>query len=178
MFLQGAPIDLFGVGERLITASSEPVFGGVYKLAAVEKDGEIVPKIKISDNVSKITTPCFKDLYRLYDRASGKAIADVVTLFGEEIDDQKPYELFDPQYTWKRKTVTDFRARKLRVQLFKNGKPVYQSPALAEIKKNCALQLETLWDEVKRFENPHNYYVDLSQRLWEHKEALIKKNKV
>lgn len=178
MFLQGAPIDLFGVGERLITASSEPVFGGVYKLAAVEKDGEIVPKIKISDNVSKITTPCFKDLYRLYDRASGKAIADVVTLFGEEIDDQKPYELFDPQYTWKRKTVTDFRARKLRVQLFKNGKPVYQSPALAEIKKNCALQLETLWDEVKRFENPHNYYVDLSQRLWEQKEALIKKNKV
>ena len=178
MFLQGAPIDLFGVGERLITASSEPVFGGVYKLAAVEKDGEIVPKIKISDNVSKITTPCFKDLYRLYDRASGKAIADVVTLFGEEIEDQKPYELFDPQYTWKRKTVTDFRARKLRVQLFKNGKPVYQSPALAEIKKNCALQLETLWDEVKRFENPHNYYVDLSQRLWEQKEALIKKNKV
>lgn len=178
MFLQGAPIDLFGVGERLITASSEPVFGGVYKLAAVEKDGQVIPKIKISDNVSKITTPGFKDLYRLYDKETGKAIADVVTLFGEEIDDGSPFELFDPQYTWKRKTVTNFRAQRLRVQLFKQGMSVYKSPALPDIRAYCQSQLDTLWDEVKRFENPHNYYVDLSQALWDKKEALIKRNRI
>lgn len=178
MFIQGAPIDLFGVGERLITASSEPVFGGVYKLSAMEKGGQVIPKIKISDNVSKITTPGFKDLYRLYDKETGKAIADVVTLFGEEIDDTKPYELFDPQYTWKRKTVTDFRAQRLRVQLFQKGKPVYKSPPLTDVKAYCQSQLDTLWDEVKRFENPHNYYVDLSQALWDKKQELIKKNRI
>ena len=177
MLLQGAPIDLFGVGERLITASSDPVFGGVYKLCAIESHGRILPKIKISNNVSKITTPCFKNLYRLFDTASGKAIADVITLFDEKIDDSSPYVIFDPQFTWKRKTVTGFNEIPLRVQLFQNGKLVYTPPGLQRIQTYCTSQLETLWDEVKRFENPHNYYVDLSQKLWDTKDTLIKERR-
>ena len=173
MLAQGACVDSFGVGERLITSSSEPVFGGVYKLAAIEKNGEMIPKIKISENVAKITTPCFKELWRLYDNETGKAIADVITLFDEEIDDSKPYEIFDPQFTWKRKLVTDFKAVKIRKKIFEKGKPVYESPSISEIKNFCSEQLETLWDEVKRFENPHNYYVDLSDELWKIKNSLL-----
>ncbi len=173
--MQGACIDMFGVGERLITSKSEPVFGGVYKLAAVERNGEIVPKIKVSENVEKITNPGFKQVYRLYGRTSGKAIADVLTLHDEEIDDTKPYEIFDPEYTWKRKTVTDFRAEKLLIPVFEKGKCVYQSPDIHTIKRFCAEQVETLWDEVKRFENPHRYYVDLSEDLWQIRQTLLKK---
>lgn len=173
MLLQGAKVDSFGVGERLITAASTPIFGGVYKLVAVEEEGEIVPKIKLSENVTKITTPGFKTTWRLLDRASGKAIADVVTGFEEKIDDKKPYTIFDPEHTWKRKTVTNFVARPLLVPVFEKGKCVYASPSVDEIKTYCAEQVGTLWDEVLRFENPHEYYVDLSQQVWEQKQRLL-----
>ena len=173
MLMQGAKVDSFGVGERLITAASDPVFGGVYKLAALEQDGRIVPRIKVSENVAKITNPDFKKVYRLYDRDTGKAIADVITRHDEVIDDSKPYEIFDPEHTWKRKTVENFRAALLQVPLFKNGQCVYKSPSVKEIKEFCARQVGTLWDEVLRFENPHNYYVDLSQTLWDEKQALL-----
>ncbi|MBQ1948118.1 MAG: nicotinate phosphoribosyltransferase [Clostridia bacterium] len=176
--MQGACIDLFGVGERLITSKSEPVFGGVYKLCAVEKDGEIIPKIKISENVLKITTPGFKSLWRLFSKTTGKAIADVITLHDEVIDDTKPYEIFDPEQTWKRKTVTDFVAKKIAVKIFENGKSVYTSPPLSEIRAYCLSQVDTLWDEVTRFENPHKYYVDLSQELWNMKQSMLKKHSV
>lgn len=173
---QGACINSFGVGERLITASSESVFGGVYKLSAVEKDGRIIPKIKISENVEKITNPDFKEVWRLYDRESGKAIADVITCAGEIIDDTKPYEIFDPDFTYKRKTVTDFSAVKLKKQIFKEGKCVYESPKTSEIRDFCKTQTDTLWDEVKRFENPHRYYVDLSEKLWNLKQEMLRRN--
>lgn len=176
--MQGACIDLFGVGERLITSKSEPVFGGVYKLCAVEKDGEIIPKIKISENVLKITIPGFKSLWRLFSKTTGKAIADVITLHDEVIDDTKPYEIFDPDQTWKRKTVTDFAAKKIAVKIFENGKSVYTSPSLSEIRAYCLSQVDTLWDEVTRFENPHKYYVDLSQELWDMKQSMLKKHSV
>ena len=175
MLMQGAKVDSFGVGERLITAASDPVFGGVYKLAALEQDGRIIPRIKVSENVAKITNPDFKKVYRLYDRDTGKAIADVITRHDEVIDDSKPYEIFDPEHTWKRKVVENFRAALLQVPLFKNGQCVYKSPSVKEIKEFCARQVDTLWDEVLRFENPHNYYVDLSQTLWDEKQALLSK---
>ena len=171
---QGACIDAFGVGERLITSESEPVFGGVYKLAAVEEsDGSITPKIKISENTSKITNPHFKTVYRLFDRKTGKALADQICLYNEEIDDEKPLEIFDPNYTWKRKTLSDFRAVKLMKQIFRDGKLVYELPPLDRIRSYCAEQMETLWDEVTRFENPHDYYVDLSEKLWNVKKELL-----
>ncbi len=173
MLRQGAPVDSFGVGERLITASSEPVFGGVYKVVSVNKNGTEIPKIKISENVAKITNPCFKNLYRLYDIDTNKAIADVITLFDEEIDDTKPYSIFDPEHTWKRKTITNFKAVKIRRKIFDKGNLIYKMPNIEEIKDRCKNQLETLWDEVKRFENPHTYYVDLSQKLWEEKQKLL-----
>ena len=174
---QGACIDSFGVGERLITSKSEPVFGGVYKLAAIEENGEIIPKIKVSENVSKITNPCFKNLYRLFANDTGKAIADVITLADEKIDSSKPYELFDPEHVWKRKTVSDFTAVELRRQIFADGKCVYDSPSLEEIRNNCREQLDKIWDEVKRFENPHEYYVDLSQPLWDIKYRLLSEHR-
>ena len=170
---QGACVDSFGVGERLITSRSEPVFGGVYKLSAVEEDGKIIPKIKVSENVEKITNPAFKQVWRLYDRDSGKALADVITLHDEEINDNEPYEIFDPEYTWKRKTVTNFRARKLMVKIFDKGRCVYESPDLHTIRDYCREQVDTLWEEVKRFENPHRYYVDLSQKLWDIRAKLL-----
>lgn len=174
MIFQGAQVDSYGVGERLITASSEAVFGGVYKLSAVEKDGRIVPKIKISENAAKITLPGVKIPWRLYDRKTGKAIADVITLNNEKIDDSEPYEIFDPTYTWKRKVVTDFVAKKLQVKIFENGRQVYESPSVREIAENRANQVDSLWDEVKRFENPHTYYVDLSEDLWSLRDSLLK----
>lgn len=170
---QGAKVDLLGVGERLITSRSEPVFGGVYKLCAIEEEGRIVPKIKVSENVGKITNPGFKAVWRLFDKESGKAIADVITLHDEVIEENRPYELFDPEFTWKRKTVSNFYARKLLVMLFDKGTCVYESPELADIRRYCQEQVETLWNEVKRFENPHEYYVDLSQPLWDMKEKLL-----
>ncbi len=173
MLIQGAQIDSFGVGERLITAASNPVFGGVYKIVAVEENGVPVPRIKLSENVQKITTPCAKKVYRLYDKATNKALADVITLIDEEIDDSKPFELFDPDYTWKRKTVTNYTARPLLVKIFENGQCCYNNPDIIDIKNYCNEQVETLWDEVKRFENPHTYYVDLSQKLWDEKHRLL-----
>ena len=174
---QDAKIDMFGVGERLITARSEPVFGGVYKLAAVEQDdGTILPKIKISENVGKITNPHFKKLYRFFGNDTGKAIADYLCLNDETVDDSKDMEIFDPEATWKTKTVYNFTAKELQVPIFVKGELVYQCPSLEEVRKYCLEQVDTLWDEVKRFDNPHTYYVDLSQKLWDIKYDLLKHN--
>ena len=171
---QGAVIDTFGVGERLITARSEPVFGGVYKLVAAEDEhGNILPKIKVSENVGKITTPHFKKVYRLIGNDTGKAIADYLCVHDEEVDDSRDLMIFDPDAIWKRKTVYNFTARELLVPIFKNGELVYKSPSLPEIRDYCRRELDTLWDEVKRFDNPHNYYVDMSQKLWNIKYALL-----
>ncbi len=175
MNAQGAKADIYGVGERLITASSEAVFGGVYKLSAIERKGEIIPKIKISENTAKITLPGVKIPWRLYDRDTGKAIADVITLGDEKIDSTEPYEIFDPVHTWKRKIVTNFVARKLQVKVFEKGRLVYENPSVKEIADYCTMQVESLWDEVKRFENPHTYYVDLSQKLWNLRHSMLTK---
>lgn len=174
---QGAQIDMFGVGERLITAKSEPVFGGVYKLAAIEEpDGTVVPKIKISENVEKITNPHHKKLYRFYAKDTGKAIADYLTVYDEVVDDSKDMTIFDPDATWKTKKVYNFTARELQVPVFKGGELVYKLPSLEEIRSYCLAQVDTLWDEVKRFDNPQTYYVDLSQKLWDIKYDLLKSN--
>lgn len=177
LLMQDAKIDSFGVGERLITASSSPVFGGVYKLAAIEDEfGNIIPKIKISENVGKITNPHFKKVYRLTDRETGMALADQICVHDEVIDDTKPLTIFDPLATWKTKTLTNFEARELLVPIFKDGKRVYDSPSLPEVKAYCENEIAHLWDEIKRFENPHDYYVDLSQRLWDIKRILLDMN--
>ena len=176
---QGARIDSFGVGERLITSRSEPVFGGVYKLAAIEDEaGNIIPKIKISENAAKITTPHFKKIYRIFSKATGKAEADLICLHDEEIDFEQPLELFDPDATWKRKVYTNIEAKELMVPIFQQGKLVYQVPDLQASRAYCQRQVDSLWDEVKRFENPHNYYVDLSQKLWDIKQSLLTSHEV
>ncbi|MBS7396872.1 MAG: nicotinate phosphoribosyltransferase, partial [Ruminiclostridium sp.] len=178
LVMQDAKVDIFGVGERLITAKSAPVFGGVYKLVAVEdENGEIIPKIKISENIAKITNPHYKKLYRFYDNESGKAIADELCVYDEEIDDTKPHTIFDPEAVWKSKTLTGYTAKNLHITVYKDGRLVYKLPELNEIKQYCAEQIETLWDEVKRFENPHAYYVDLSKRLWNEKSRLLSEAK-
>ena len=177
LLLQGAKVDLFGVGERMITASSHPVFGGVYKLVAVEDaEGRVCPKIKISENVDKITNPHYKRVYRIFDKATGKAEADYITVWDERVDEERSLELFDPRATWKRKTFTDFKVRELQTPVFRNGELVYQQPDLKEIQAYCLEQVDTLWDEVKRFENPHTYYVDLSQKLWDIKQTLLRES--
>ena len=171
---QGAQIDLFGVGERMITAKSEPVFGGVYKVCAVEDaQGKIIPKIKVSENVGKITNPHYKKVWRFYGRDTGKAIADYLSVYDETVDDSGDFEIFDPDNVWKRKVVYDFEARELQVPIFQKGKLVYDLPDLETIRAYCAEQVDTLWDEVKRFDNPHAYYVDLSQKLWDIKQAML-----
>ena len=171
---QGAEIDAFGVGERLITAKSDPVFGGVYKVCAIEnKDGTITPKIKISENVGKITTPHFKKVYRLRGRDTGKAEADLICVYDETVDDTKPLEIFDPYHTWKRKTLENFTATELLVPIFKDGKQVYDVPTLEEVRNHCKEEIEGMWEEVRRFTNPHNYYVDLSEKLWQIKHDMI-----
>ena len=175
---QGACIDAFGVGERLITAKSAPVFGGVYKLCAVEDgEGNIIPKIKLSENVGKITTPHFKKVYRLIGRETGKAEADLLCVHDETVDDTKPLEIFDPDNTWKTKVLENFKAVELLVPIFKDGNQVYELPTIEEIRAHCKASLESMWDEVKRFDNPHNYYVDLSQKLWDLKYGMIKKQR-
>ena len=171
---QGAQVNSFGVGERLITAKSEPVFGGVYKLVAVEKNGVIVPKIKISENPEKITNPHFKKVWRIYDKETGKAMADLLTVYDETPDTTQPLTIFDPVNTWKTKTFTSYTLKELLVPIFQKGVCVYQSPEIGQIRQSCMEQTELLWDEVKRFENPHRYYVDLSQKLWDIKHALLK----
>ena len=171
---QGAQIDAFGVGERLITSKSEPVFGGVYKLAAIEEeDGSVTPKIKISENAAKVTLPHFKKVYRLFEKATGKAMADYICVYDEQPDFTQPLELFDPEATWKRKTVTDFTARPLLAPIFRGGKLVYKIPTIQEAREHCLREVDGLWDEVKRFEFPHNYYVDLSQKLWDVRAELL-----
>ena len=174
---QGAKIDLWGVGTKLITSMDFPALGGVYKMAAEIVDGKLVPKIKLSENAQKITTPHFKKVYRLYSRENGKAEADLICLHDETVDDSQPIEIFDPQYTWKRKMLEDVRAEELLVPIFKSGKQVYTLPALEDIKRRCSEQLSTMWEEVLRFENPHNYYVDLSQKLWDIKHEMIRGNR-
>ena len=174
---QGAKLDSFGVGERLITSKSSPVFGGVYKLVAYEENGEIVPTIKISENVAKITTPGFKSLYRIYDKSTMKAEADVVCLNSEKLDELDELEIFHPIYTWKRKKFTNFVAKNLMVKVFEKGKLVYDMPTLEEIKDYAQKELASLWDEVKRLENPHEYIVDLSQDLWDIKDRLLKEHR-
>ncbi len=176
MLSQGAKIDGFIIGEKLINSESSPVLDGVYKLAETEKNGERIPEIMVSNNVTKITTPCSKRVWRLFDMETGKAIADVLTLADESIDNEKTYSLFDPDFTWKRKTVDNFVARELLVPIFKDGKCVYDLPSLESIKNYCYEQVQTLWDEVTRFENPHRYYVDFSEKLWNIKQSLIEKN--
>lgn len=171
---QDACVDSYGIGERLITSKSAPIFGGVYKLVAVEKDGEIIPKIKISENEAKITNPHFKKVYRLYGRDTDKALADVICLHDEDIDDSQDYEIFDPKFTWKRKLVYDFYKEELQVPIFKNGELVYKLPTLEEIRAYCKKEVDRQWDEVKRFDNPHEYYVDLSQKLWDIKHNMLK----
>ena len=172
---QGGCIDSFGVGERLITAKSDPVFGGVYKLAAVkEDDGSYTPKMKLSESAEKMTIPCLKKVWRIYDQ-DGKAMADLITTADEQVETQHGITLFDPIETWKECTYVNCTARCLSTPIYENGKRVYQSPSLDDIKKFCKAQVNTLWDEVKRFENPHRYYVDLSQKLWDTRSALLKK---
>ncbi len=174
LMMQGAKVDIFGVGERLITSASSPVFGGVYKLVAVENEGgEIVPKIKVSENTAKITNPHFKKVYRYFDNESGKAIADELCVYDEVVNDSLSRTIFDPNATWKTKTITDFTAKELMVQVFKKGKCVYESPSIDEIASYCKEQIDLLWDEVKRFENPHTYYVDLSKKLYDIKNILL-----
>ena len=173
ILLQGASIDSFGVGERLITSKSEPVFGGVYKLVATEKDGKYVPKIKLSENVEKITTPGYKKIYRLFSNETGNMIADLIALYDEEFDFTKPITLFDPVYTWKKKTFENYRVEEILKPIYEKGKLVYKTPTVMESKKYCAEQVGRLWDEVKRFENPQTYYVDLSQKLWDVKHSLL-----
>lgn len=176
VILEGACIDSFGVGERLITAKSEPVYGGVYKLAALETNGELIPKIKISENVEKITNPGFKGLFRLYDKTTGKARGDVITVAGETVPEQDEYVIFDPNAVWKKTKVTNYTVRNLQVPIFKAGKCVYDSPSIEEIKAYCKEQIDTLWDETLRFENPQTYYVDLSQKLWDMKHKLLEEH--
>ena len=177
LIIQGAKIDSFGVGERLITAKSQPIFGGVYKLTTVEKEGKIMPTLKVSENVGKITTPGFKQIYRLFDKDTNKAVADVITLHDEIIDDSKDYEIFHPLITWKKKTIRNFVAKKLLVQIFDKGTLIYDSPNVHEIKDYCKEQVDSLWEEVKRFEKPHEYIVDLSYDLWKIKDKLLKKHR-
>ena len=182
LLIQGAQIDAFGVGERLITARSEPVFGGVYKLVAYEDDeGNVVPKIKLSENVSKITTPQYKRVYRLFGNETGKAIGDWLCTYDEDVksncNPDGSLTIFDPDATWKKKTINNCTAKELQKPIFVGGRLVYDMPSLEEIQQYCADQMETMWDEVKRFDNPHNYYVDLSQKLWDIKYDLLTHNK-
>lgn len=170
---QGACIDSFGVGERLITAKSEPVFGGVYKLVAVEKEGKIIPKIKISENNEKITNPGFKKTVRIFDKDSHKAIADLIMLHDEVINESLPLTIFHPIHTWKKKNITNYYVKDLMVKIFDNGKPMYTSPSVMEIREFSNLETEKLWPEVLRFENPHEYPVDLSDNLWSLKQTLL-----
>lgn len=172
---QGACIDGFGVGEHMITSRSDPVFSGVYKIVAVEEEGKIIPRIKISDSTGKITTPHLKKTYRLYDK-EGMASADLMCVYDETIEESKPLTIFDPEDTWKKKTLTDFTAKELMVPVFKNGELIYKCPPLTEIRRYCAQQLDTLWEEVKRFSNPHVYYVDMSEKLWKIREDMLSRH--
>jgi len=173
LLAQGAPIDIFGVGERLITAKSDPVFGSVYKLAAIERDGEIIPKIKVSENIEKITTPHFKTIYRVVDE-QGRFEADLIALHHETFDTSKPLTIFDPINTWKKKTFETYDLIKMHEKIFENGKLIYDRPSVEDIRSHANDQLNALWPEVRRFDFPHKYYVDLSEELWTVKNQMLK----
>lgn len=174
LFIQGAKVDSFGIGENLITSKSSPVFGGVYKLSAIVDDnGEYIPKIKVSESVTKITNPHFKDVYRLYENETGRPIADYISLSNEVIDESKPLTIFDPNAVWKQYTLKSFTARKMLVPIFEKGECVYTSPKLTEIREYCQKEVNDLWEEVRRFDNPHRYYVDLSQKLYDLKVKML-----
>ena len=170
---QGAAIDVWGVGTRLITSANNPSLGGVYKLSAEEIDGKMVPRIKISENPVKITNPGLKKLLRVYDRRDGRALADLIALADEQFDESQPLELFDPENTWKRMTVVDYSLRELLVPIFRSGNLVYHSPSLKTISAYAREELDTFWDEYKRLHSPHRYKVDLSQKLYDLKQDLL-----
>lgn len=174
---QGGKINSFGVGEKLITAESNPVFGGVYKLVAIERDGEVIPRIKISENIEKITTPGIKQVYRIYDQETNKAKADLIILSHETINEEEPLTIFHPLYTWKRKTINNFYTKPLLVPIYEKGKLVYDRPSLNEIKEYCKEEIESLWEEYKRLDQPQLYKVDLSQELWDLKHNLLNQAK-
>lgn len=173
LLIQGASIDGFGVGERLITSRAEPVFGGVYKLSAIEVDNQVLPRMKVSENIGKVTHPCNKELIRFYDKDTDKALADILMVAGEPLPEGQPYEIFDPIETWKRKVLSNYYIRRMLEPIFVNGKCIYNRPSLEQIREYCALQMNTLWDSVKRFENPQTYYVDLSEKLWDIRYTLL-----
>lgn len=174
---QGAKIDTYAVGERLITSRSEPVFGGVYKLVAVKQGDSFIAKIKVSETLEKTTTPGYKTLYRIYDKENGKALADYLTLHDEVIDETKPLQLFDPHAPWKKKEVRQFKAKPLHEKVYEKGKLVYELPALKEIREYVSYQLQhEIYPEEQRFEYPHTHFVDLSTALYELKHELIQKN--
>ena len=172
---QGAQIDSMGVGENLVCSKSTPVFGGVYKLSSVMENGEMIPKIKISENIEKVTNPGFKKLYRIYDKESGKAIADLMTLYEEQIDSEKDLTIYHQMNTWKNKTLKggSYMLRDLLEPIFIDGKLVYDVPKLQEIRSYSESEFAKLWDEVLRFEYPQVYYVDLSERLLKLKLSML-----
>lgn len=171
---QKAKIDSFGIGERLITAKSEPVFGFVYKLVGIEDEpGKIIPKIKVSENVEKITTPGFKKVFRFYSNEDDAPLADLVTLHDEDYTDTDEVEIFDPIHTWKRQTLKNYTAKSMLKRIYDKGKLVYKLPSIDEIQERCTHAVDILWEEQKRIEYPHSYYVDLSLDLWNLKERLL-----
>lgn len=174
---QGAKIDFWGVGTRLITSSDMPALGGVYKLAAViDKDGKLTPKIKVSDNSEKITNPGFKNVYRIYDKTTGMAEADLIYLRSEgEYDESKPLTITHPTERWKTTTFENYTLRKLLVTVIENGKLVYELPTLKSIKAYAEKEIASLSDEHKRLDNPHLYKVDLSDELYSLKSDMLKK---
>ena len=177
--IQGAAINSWGVGTNLITSKDCPSFGGVYKLAAIldRETGKFIPKIKLSENTEKVTNPGNKTIYRIYDRANHKIIADLICLADEVYDENKSLLLFDPIETWKKTHLSpgSYEMRELLVPVFKDGVCVYQSPKVMEIRDYCTKELNTLWDETKRFTNPHEVYVDLSKKLYDIKSSLLEK---
>lgn len=174
LYLQGAKIDSWGIGTKLITSEDYPALGGVYKLSAIEIDGEIQPRLKVSENVWKITNPGYKKVVRIYSKYERKAIADLIMLDEEEIDESKPLTIFNPNAVWETMTIENFYTEEVLKPIFVDGKQVYEKPNLAEIKKHAEDELDTLWDEYKRFTNPHVYKVDLSQKLYDLKDRLLR----
>lgn len=173
--VQGAKIDSYGVGTKLITSKDCPSFGGVYKLAAIWRNGEFIPKIKLSENQWKITNPGNKKIYRIYEKESGKVMADLIALDDEKYSAENPLLLFDPVATWKKTYLTpeSYTLRELLVPVFLSGKCVYTSPSVMEIRDYCQKEQESLWDEARRLINPHNVYVDLSNKLYKMKSDLL-----
>lgn len=176
LLVQDAQIDVFGVGENLITSRSQPVLGGVYKVVAYEKGEDIIPTIKLSENIEKITNPGFKKLIRFYDKDTNMAIADLICL-ADEIIPYDEYVIFDPISPWKKKVISNYNYKQLQKPIYVNGSLVYKIKSTQETKQYCTDQMNTIWDEAKRLRNPHKYYVDLSQKLYDLKHTLIEKNK-